>query len=92
LLPWPYINIVVQLHPSRTVQLHLLQGLAHDIVRLVLRLLGGLDDRGLLDVALVVLVELAEGILQAKDLALLELGILSVRNARLATVEPSGCV
>jgi hypothetical protein len=44
----------------------------------VLRLLRGLDDGALVEVALVVDVELAEGVLQAKDLALLELGVFSV--------------
>lgn len=57
----------------------------------MLRLLRGLDDGSLVEVALVVDVELPEGILQAKDLALLELGVLPVRNAWLATVEPNGC-
>jgi hypothetical protein len=57
----------------------------------VLRLLGGLDDCALVEVALVVNVELAEGILQAKDLALLELGVFPVRNGVLATVEADGC-
>ena len=74
------IHIVVQLDSPRAVELNLLQGLAHDIVRLVLGLLGGLDDGGLVEVALVVDVELAEGVLQAKDLALLELGVLPARN------------
>jgi hypothetical protein len=46
----------------------------------VLRLLRGLDDGGLVEVALVVDVELAEGVLQAKDFALLELGVFSARN------------
>lgn len=56
----------------------------------MLRLLGRLDDGRLVNVALVVDVELAEGILQAKDLALLELGILSARNGSSVTVEPRG--
>lgn len=47
----------------------------------MLCLLGGLDDGRLVEVAFVVNVELPEGILQAKDLALLELGVLSARNA-----------
>ena len=57
----------------------------------MLRLLRGLDDCSLVEVALVVDVEAAEGILQAEDLTLLELRVLSVRNARLASVEPRGC-
>jgi hypothetical protein len=74
------VDVVVQLDSPRAVELDLLQGLAHDIVRLVLGLLGGLDDGGLVEVALVVDVELAEGVLQAKDLALLELGVFPARN------------
>jgi hypothetical protein len=69
------IDIVVQLDAARAVQLDLLQGLAHDVVGLVLRLLRRLDDRGLVEIALVVQVELAEGILQPEDLALLELRV-----------------
>jgi hypothetical protein len=57
----------------------------------VLRLLRGLDDCAFVEVALVVNVELAEGILQAKNLALLELRVLPRRNALLATVEANGC-
>lgn len=56
----------------------------------MLRLLGGLDDGALLEVALVVDVELAEGVLQPEDLALLELGVLPARNALLAAVEARG--
>jgi hypothetical protein len=74
------VHVVVQLYSPRTVELDFLQRLAHYIVRLVLCLLGGLDDGRLVEVALIVDVELAEGVLQAKDLALLELGVLSARN------------
>jgi hypothetical protein len=86
-----YIYIVVELYSPRAVEFHLFQGLSHHVVGLVLRLLGALDDGALVEVALVVDVELAEGILQAKDLALLELGVFPVRNGLLATVEASGC-
>jgi hypothetical protein len=57
----------------------------------VLRLLRGLDDCALVEVALIVNVELAEGILQAENLALLELGVLPRCNALLATMEGDGC-
>jgi hypothetical protein len=57
----------------------------------VLRLLRRLDHGALVEIALIVNVQLAEGILQPKDLALLELGVLSVRNASLAAVEGRGC-
>lgn len=56
----------------------------------MLRLLCGLDDCRFVEVALVVDIELAESILQAEDLALLELGILPVCNIMLATVEAGG--
>jgi len=84
------VDIVVQLYSPRTVELDLLQGLAHYIVRLVLGLLGRLDDSRLIEVALVVDIELTEGILQAKDLALLELGVLSTSNGWSVTVESGG--
>lgn len=51
----------------------------------MLRLLRGLDDGSLVEVALVVDVEPAERLLQAEDLALLELGILPVGNVVSAT-------
>lgn len=71
-----YIDIVVELDAPRAVELDLLQGLAHNVVGLVLRLLRRLDDGRFVKVALVVDVELAEGILQPEDLALLELRVL----------------
>jgi hypothetical protein len=86
----PYINIVVQLDSPRAVEFDLLQRLSHHIVRLVLRLLRRLDDGALVEVALVVDVEPAEGVLQAKDLALLELRVFPARNASLAAVEARG--
>jgi hypothetical protein len=64
--------------------------LSYDIVRLVLRLLGGLDDCSLVKIALVVDIELAECVLQAEDLALIKLGIFPVCNAMLTTVEDGG--
>jgi hypothetical protein len=85
-----HINIVVQLYPPRAVQLDLLEGLAHDIVRLVLRLLRGFNDGGLVEVALVVDVELPKGVLQAKDVALLELRVFPARIVALAAVEGAG--
>jgi hypothetical protein len=56
----------------------------------VLRLLRGLDDGGLVEVALVVDVELAESILQAEDLALLELRVFPERNAPSVRGEAGG--
>jgi hypothetical protein len=46
------------------------------IVWLSLTGLGRLDSRSFVDISFVVDIELAEGILQAKDLVLLELRIL----------------
>lgn len=76
------VDIVVQLDAPRAIELDLLQGLAHHVVRLVLGLLGRLDDRGLVEVTLVVDIELAEGVLQAEDLALLKLWVFPARNGR----------
>lgn len=56
----------------------------------MLRLLGGLDDCGLVEVAIVVDIELAESVLQAEDLALVKLGILPGCNGMLARVEGGG--
>jgi hypothetical protein len=53
----------------------------------VLRLLRRFDHGCLVEIALVVYVELAKGILQAEDLALLELRIFPARNALLAAIE-----
>lgn len=72
-----HADVIFQLDPSRGVELNLLQRLADDIVWLALALLGGLDRGGLVQVAFVVYVELAEGIREAEDLVLRELGELS---------------
>jgi hypothetical protein len=60
--PRDEIDIVIQLDTSRTVQLDLFQGLSDDVVRLSLAVLGSLDRGRFIDVALVVDVELSEGI------------------------------
>ena len=64
---------VLELYSPGGIQLDLLEGLSHDIVRLSLTLLGGLDGSSLVNVTLVVDVKLTESILQAEDLVLLEL-------------------
>jgi hypothetical protein len=56
----------------------------------VLGLLGGLDYCRLVEVAFVVDIELAKGILQTEDLALLELGVFPERNAPSVAVESGG--
>jgi len=78
-----YINIVVQLDSSRAVQLNLLEGLSHNIVGLALRVLCGLDDGGLVYVALVVDIHVLEGIRQLEDLILIELRVFSVQGQSL---------
>jgi hypothetical protein len=85
-----HINIVLQFYPSRAVQLDLFKRLPHDIVWLMFRLLRRLDHGRLVEIALVVDVEFAEGILQPKDFSLLELGIFPSRIVVLATVEAPG--
>ena len=55
------------------------------------RLLRCLDHCALVQVALVVDVELAKGILEAEDLALVELGVLSACNGLSAGMECGGC-
>lgn len=80
------VHVVVQLHAPRTVKFDFLQCLAHHIVRLALRLLRRLDDRGLIQVAFVVYIELAESILQAKNVCLLELWVFSVGTVSSASV------
>jgi hypothetical protein len=49
--------------------------LSNNIIRLVLALLYGADSAGFVEVAFVVGIEFAKGILEAKDIALLKLGI-----------------
>jgi hypothetical protein len=79
-----YINIVVQLDSSRAVQLNLLESLSHNIVGLALRVLSGLDDSGLVYVALVVNIHVLEGIGELEDLILIELRVFS-SDSRLCT-------
>lgn len=71
-----YANIIVKLYPPRAVQLYLSQCLPNSIVCLSLRGLSGFDCGSLVKITLVVYIKLAEGILQAEDVGLLELGIL----------------
>lgn len=56
----------------------------------MLRLLRRFDHGRLVKVALVVNIELAEGVLQPEDLALLELGVFPACDVWLATMEPDG--
>jgi hypothetical protein len=56
----------------------------------MLRVLRRLDHRRLVEIALVVDIELAEGILQAKDLALLELRVFPWRMVLASLREDKG--
>jgi hypothetical protein len=76
-----YPNVVLQLDSSRGIELNLLQGLADDIVGLALARLRGLDGGSLVNVALVVDIELAEGVGKGEDLILLELRKLPVKRS-----------
>jgi hypothetical protein len=80
-----YINIVIQFNSPRTIQLNLLQGLAHHVVRLTLTLLDRADGAGFVQVAAIVNVQLAEGILQGEDVRLLELRVFSCTSKRVFT-------
>lgn len=73
-----YINIVVQLDTTRRIQFNLLQSLAHNIIRLLLRGLNGLDGGAFVQIAAIFDIELAEGISQREDVLLLELRVFPV--------------
>lgn len=70
-----YVDVIVQLYSSRAIQLHLFQRLPDHIVRLPLRCLSGLDDRGFVNVSSVVDIELTKGILETEDIGLVKLRI-----------------
>jgi hypothetical protein len=76
-----YPDVIFQLDSSRGIELNLLQGLADDIVGLALARLRGLDGGSLVNVALVVDIELAEGVGKGEDLILLELRKLPVKRS-----------
>lgn len=71
----PHPNKVIQLDSPRRIEFHFFQCLAHDIVRLSLAGLGCLDGSRLVDISLVVYIQLTKGILQTKNLILLELRV-----------------
>jgi hypothetical protein len=76
----PHPNKVIQLDSPRRIELHFFQRLAHDIVRLSLAGLGCLDGSRLIDISLVVYIQLTKGILQTKNLILLELRVFPASN------------
>jgi len=71
-----HIDIVIQLHSPRAIQFNLLQRLSHNIVRLTLAILDCAGGGCFVEVAFIVYVQLPEGILQPKDIRLLELRVL----------------
>jgi hypothetical protein len=84
-----YPDVIFQLDSSRGIELNLLQGLADDIVGLALARLRGLDGRSLVNVALVVDIELAEGVGEGEDVILLELRKFPVN--RLVSIASRAC-
>lgn len=83
-------DIVLELHAPRGVKINLFEGLADNVIRLVLGLLSGLDGRRLVKISLVVNIEALEGIGKGKDLVLLELRKLPTRPRMLAGGFPRG--
>lgn len=70
------IDIVLQFDPARTVEVDIFQDLADGVIGLSFGLLGGLDGHGLVQVAPIIDIQLAKGVLKSEDFALLELGVL----------------
>lgn len=66
-----YPNVIFEFYTARGIETDFFEGCADGIVGLALAGLGGLDGGGLVNVPLIVYVELAEGIGQAEDVALL---------------------
>lgn len=74
----PHPNKVIQFDSPRGIELYFLQRLAHDIVRLPLACLSRLDGSCLVNISLIVYIQLTKGVLQSKDLILLELRVFPV--------------
>lgn len=66
-----YPNVVFEFYTARGIEADFFEGRADGIVGLALAGLGGLDGSSLVNIPLVVYVELAEGIGQSEDVALL---------------------
>jgi hypothetical protein len=88
----PHPNKVIQLDSPRRIELYFFQRLAHDIVWLPLASLGRLDRSCLVDISLIVYVQLTKGVLQSKDLILLELRVFPVSSQLRAKVGTSSDV
>lgn len=76
-----HIDVVFKLDAPRAIKSHLLQSLTHHIVRLTFRDLYLLNRGVLVDISLILDVQLAESILKAEDLALLELGVFTLARS-----------
>ena len=70
-----YADIIIQFHSPRRVQLDFFERLPHNIVGLSFALLGSFYCRGFIEIAFVIDIELAKGILKSEDLVLLELRV-----------------
>jgi hypothetical protein len=70
---WTYPDVVFQLDSPGRIKFNILQCLADHIIRLTFACLRGFDGSSLVNVPLVVNIELAEGVGEAKDVVLLEL-------------------
>lgn len=68
-----YIDIVLELYTSGTVELHPFQGLAHHIIRLSFGLLRGLNHRGFVQITAIVDIQLMECVLEGENLSLVQL-------------------
>lgn len=68
-----YVDVILKFDTSRAVELYTFQGLAHNIIRLSLRLLSGLDYRGFIQITTIVDIQLVECILERENLALIQL-------------------
>ena len=77
-------NVIIQLNSSGRIELDLFQCLSDHIVRLSFAGLSCFHGSRLIYVALVINVELAEGILETEDLILFELRIFPIIEARSA--------
>jgi hypothetical protein len=73
-----HIDIVIELYPSRAVQLYFLERLPYDVIRLAFGVLDSSYGGGFVQVAFVVDIQLAKGILKREDVGLLELRVFSL--------------
>ena len=79
---YAHIDIIIQLHPSRAIKLHLFQCLPDHIIGLPFRGLCRLDHCCFINVALVVNIELAKGVLEAENVGFLKLRVFPVEGSQ----------